>query len=59
MVAKLKVVGQNQDFERIDFFDALVVCQKQRSFALNGRRDLQRIRQAYCVTSADERRCFG
>ena len=52
----LKKIGQDHHFKRIDFFNAFIIGQKQSSFLLNGRGDLQGIGQSDRVTCPNERR---
>src|SRR5436309_14886946 len=58
MLPASKKIGQDQHFNRINFFYALIVGQKQSGFPLNSRGDLKGIRQSDRVACANERRDF-
>ena len=46
IASALKKVGKNQNLKRIDFFNPIIIGQKQSGFPLNSRGELQSIGQA-------------
>ena len=59
MASALKKIGKDQHFNRIYFFNALIIGQKQSGFPLNRRGELQSIGQADRVACANERCRFS
>ena len=58
-LSSLKKIGQDQDFDGINFLHALIVGQKQCGFSVNSRSDLQGIGQPDRVARANERCRFS
>jgi hypothetical protein len=58
MLPALEKIGQDQHFESMDFFHALIVRQKQSGFPLNSRGDFHGVGQADCVARPNKRRRF-
>jgi hypothetical protein len=59
MPLALMKVGQDENFEGVDFFQALVVGDEKGGFALDCRRDLQSVRQANGMARPHQGRGFG